>query len=114
LPVLSAALGAAALILVVGGTAATGAANVGRWAAVAELLLALPLILAGLLLLAVALALIYVLIYLIRRIPRYSGKLQDAAHTARSLTVRASDMLVRPAIEIDALLTAARSLVGKR
>ena len=113
LPVTLTSLSACVLMMVVGTAGKQIAPDMGRWAAVAEMLLIIPLLFAGILAGAALTFLTYLLTISLRKLPPVSIKGQDFARRARRAVRRGTDLLVRPVVEVEAMLAAARSFLGR-
>jgi len=114
LPVALAFVMIGALIYVITVAPVGAGADMSRMAAISTMWILLPLMLLGLLLLAVLGGLVYLLALLLRFIPPYSGKAQDYAYKVRGYARRGSDLAVRPVLAIEGYLATVRAFFGKR
>ncbi len=96
LPVFLSALGFIGLVVLVAWSAFRSGGDVGRWAAVSTIWLSLPVMIAGLILLAILIVLIFLLARALEILPYYTGAAQDAVHRLGGYIMRASDLAVKP------------------
>ena len=87
--------------------------DVGRWAAISTIWIALPVILGMLILLALVVGIVYLLQKLLNLTPTYTGLAQDYVHKAALLIKRALDAVVNRAIEIQGTLATIREFFGR-
>jgi len=109
LPVLIGALLLVAAPIVAWLTAMGGGGDVGRWAAISTMWLLIPVLIFGLILLAVLIGLIFVGARLAGLIPRYSLRIQNIAVRAAGGTQRATAMIRRPVLAVQGLGALART-----
>ena len=100
LPVLVAALVMAGLVFLVSFAAFNQGGDVGRWAAISTIWIILPVLVAGLVVLAVMVGMIWLLGRGLGALPFYTGLAQDYIHIARGYVVRAVDFVVRPILAL--------------
>jgi len=72
--------------------------DVSRWAAISTIWIIIPALLAGLIVLALLIGLIYLMARALGALPHYTGIAQDYAQIARGYIIRAADMIVKPVI----------------
>lgn len=70
--------------------------DVGRWAAISTIWVIIPMLLGGLVVLAIIGGLIYGMAKLLGALPYYTGIAQDYVFIARGYILRATDMIVKP------------------
>ena len=87
--------------------------DVARWAAISTIWIVIPIMLAGLVLVAVLIALVYGLKRLLEITPTYTGLAQDYVHLAAGYVRRAADMIVRPVLFLDSIGASFRRLLGR-
>jgi hypothetical protein len=87
--------------------------DVGRWAAVSTIWIVIPILLAGLLFLAILIGLIYLVARLLGILPTYTGKAQDYVYIAQSYIKRGADMAAKPIIAIEGFLEYFKALFGR-
>jgi hypothetical protein len=78
--------------------------DVGRWAAISTIWVIIPMLLGGLVVLAILLGLIYGMNRLLNALPYYTGIAQDYIFIARGYIIRGADMLVKPIVALDGWL----------
>jgi uncharacterized membrane protein len=74
--------------------------DVGRWAAISTIWIVIPILLAGFILLAVLIGLIYLMARGLGALPHYTGIAQDYVYMARGYIIRGADMAARPFIAL--------------
>ena len=109
LPVLIGALLLVAAPIVAWLTTMGGGGDTGRWAAISTMWLLIPVLIFGLILLAVLIGLIFVGARLAGLIPRYSLRIQNIAVRAAGGTQRATAMIRRPVLAVQGLGALART-----
>ncbi len=103
LPVILSALVMIALIVLISLATFRADGDVGRWAAISTIWLVIPVMLAGLIVLAILVGLIYLMAHGLQIIPTYTGLAQEYAAKARWYITRGADMLVKPFFVIEGL-----------
>jgi len=78
--------------------------DVGRWAAISTIWIVIPILLAGLILLAILIGLIYLMARALGALPHYTGIAQDYVYIAQGYITRAADMVVKPVITLEGLI----------
>ena len=73
----------------------------GRWAAISTIWIVIPVMLAGIILLALLIGLIYLMARALGALPYYTGLAQDYVYIARGYILRGVDMLVKPVIGLN-------------
>ena len=101
LPIALSTLAMIALIIWIGFVTFNQNGDVGRWAAISTIWIIIPLLLAGLILLAILVGLIYLMALALGALPRYTGLAQDYVQLARAYIIRGADMVADPIIAID-------------
>lgn len=74
--------------------------DVGRWAAISTMWIIIPVLIAGLILLAILIGLIYLMARALDALPHYTGIAQDYVYIAKSYIIRGADMAVKPIIAL--------------
>jgi hypothetical protein len=87
--------------------------DVGRWAAISTIWIIIPLLLVGLILLAVLIGLIYLMARALGTMPYYTGLAQDYVYKARGYIVRAADMVAAPIIAIEGYVENIKEFLGR-
>ncbi|MBN8582891.1 MAG: hypothetical protein J0L96_19660 [Anaerolineae bacterium] len=78
--------------------------DVGRWAAISTIWVIIPMLVGGLVVLAILLGLIYGMYRLLGALPYYTGIAQDYVIIARGYIIRAADMAVKPILAVNGWL----------
>ena len=74
--------------------------DVGRWAAISTMWISIPIMLAGLILLAILIGLIYLMARALNALPHYTGIAQDYVFKTRGYIIRGANMATRPVIAL--------------
>ncbi len=114
LPVLLAAAVLIAVIVLTALDTVRGQGDVSRWAALSTIWLTLPLLLTGLLLLAVLIGSIYLLSRLLELIPPYSLLAQVLFYRVEAGAKRISTMIIRPAVFFEEIGWQIRKRLGRK
>lgn len=101
--VLSAVLMVAVVVLISLATFNSGG-DVARWAAISTIWIIIPTLIAGLIVLALLLALIYGLARLLGALPYYTGIAQDYIYIARTYIIRGADTISNSIISVDGFI----------
>ena len=88
--------------------------DVARWAAISTIWLVLPVMIAGLILLAILLAIIYLLARLIGIIPPYSDQAQRFVYQIEGYVKRGTEMIVKPVLFVDMIKSQIKKLAERR
>lgn len=83
--------------------------DVGRWAAISTIWVIIPMLLGGLVVLAILGALIYGMARLLNATPYYTGIAQEYVILARGYIVRGADMAVKPILKLNEWLQTAKA-----
>jgi hypothetical protein len=75
--------------------------DVSRWAAISTIWIVIPIMLVGLIVLALLAGLIYLMALALGALPYYTGIAQDYVHKAQVYIIRAADMVVKPVIALN-------------
>ncbi len=78
--------------------------DVGRWAAISTIWVIIPMLVGGLVVLAILGGLIYGMAKLLGALPYYTGIAQDYVIIARGYIIRAADMAVKPILAVNGWL----------
>jgi uncharacterized membrane protein len=78
--------------------------DASRWAAISTIWIVIPILLAGVIVLAILIGLIYLMARALGALPRYTGIAQDYVYIAQSYITRAADMVVKPMIAIEGFI----------
>lgn len=113
LPMILSALFFVSLIVLISFVTFNQGGDVGRWAAISTIWIVIPILLAGLILLAVLIGLIYLMARALGALPYYTGIAQDYVYKARGYIVRAADMAVKPILALDGWLESIKAFFGR-
>ncbi len=100
LPVMISALLMIAMIALVSLATFRSGGDVGRWAAISTIWIVIPIMIAGLIFLAILIGLIYLMARVLGALPRYTGIAQDYVYKVRAYVLRAADMAVKPILAL--------------
>ena len=104
LPVVFSALLMLLAVILISLATFKSAGDVARWAAISTIWIIIPILIGGLLTLALLLAIIYGLARALGALPHYTGIAQDYVYIARGYIIRGADMAANPIIEIKGFL----------
>jgi hypothetical protein len=88
--------------------------DVGRWAAISTMWIAIPVCITGFIFLAVLGGLVYLMGRLLGVAPRYTGKAQDFVHKLAIRIRRAADQVVKPVFAANGFAATIRALLGRK
>ena len=114
LPILLTVLVFIAIIVITCLSTFRGSGDVSRWAAISTIWLVLPVMIVGLVLLAILFAIIYLLARLIGIIPPYSDQAQRFVFQIEGYVKRGTDMIVRPALFVDLIKLQIKKYMERR
>lgn len=114
LPVLLTAILFVAAIVLINIATFGNNGDVGRWAAISTMWIAVPTCIMGFAFLALVGGLIYLMGQLLEIAPIYTGKAQDFVHKLAIRIRRAADMSVRPIIAVNSYGATIRALLGRK
>jgi uncharacterized membrane protein len=100
LPVVLSVLAMIGMIVLISFATFTSDGDVSRWAAISTIWIIIPILLAGLILLAILVGLIYLMARALNALPHYTGIAQDYVYLAQGYITRAADMVVKPVIAL--------------
>jgi len=78
--------------------------DVSRWAAISTIWIVIPILLAGLIVLAILIGLIYLMARALGALPHYTGIAQDYVYIAQGYIIRGADMVVKPMIALEGFI----------
>lgn len=110
LPVLLSALGFVGMIAWISVATFKQGGDVGRWAAISAIWVIIPMLLGGLVVLAILAGLIYLMARALGALPYYTGIAQDYVFKARGYILRGADMAVKPILALNGWLETIRAL----
>ena len=114
LPVALTALLFVVLIVLINVATFNQGGDVGRWAAVSTIWIIIPVMIAGLILLALLIALVYLMKQLLGITPTYTGLAQDYVNKAAVYVKRATEMAVKPVLFLDGIGASIRAFFGRK
>ena len=114
LPVALTALFIVVLIVLINIATFNEGGDVGRWAAISTIWIVIPVMVAGLILLALLVALVYLLKRLLGITPTYTGLAQDYVHKAAAYVKRGTEMAVKPVLFLDGIGASLKALFGRK
>lgn len=109
LPVILSALLFIGMIVLVSHATFNQDGDVGRWAAISTIWIVIPILIAGLIFLAILIGLIYLMARALGYLPHYTGIAQDYVYIARSYIIRSADMAVKPILALNGWLEAVKT-----
>jgi hypothetical protein len=78
--------------------------DVSRWAAISTIWIVIPILLAGLIVLAILIGLVYLMARALSGLPHYTGIAQDYVYLAQRYIIRSADMVVKPVIALEGFI----------
>jgi uncharacterized membrane protein len=78
--------------------------DVGRWASISTIWIIIPILLTGLIVLAILIGLIYLMARALGALPHYTGIAQDYIYIAQDYIVRGADMVAKPVIALEGFI----------
>jgi len=100
LPMVVSALVLVGMIVLVSFSTFKSDGDVSRWAAISTIWIVIPILFAGLVLIAILVGLVYLMARALDALPHYTGMAQDYVSIARSYIIRGADMAVKPVISL--------------
>jgi uncharacterized membrane protein len=113
LPVLLAALLMITQVVLISISTFRDGGDAGRWAAISTIWIVIPVMLVGLIVLAILIGMIYLMAKALQLIPPYSGLAQDYVNKARLYIIRAADLVVRPILAMDGWIATVQAFFRK-
>lgn len=110
LPIVLSALIFVGMIVWVSVAAFTQGGDVGRWAAISTIWVIIPIMIGGLIFLAILAGLIYLLARALGILPYYTGVAQDYVYKTKGYIVRGADLAVRPILAVNGWLETIKAL----
>lgn len=114
LPIILAAILFLALVILVILATANGTGDVGRWAAISTMWIAIPTCIMGFVLLALLGGMVYLMGRLLGVAPTYTGKAQDFVHKFAIRIRRAADMAVKPIFSVNGFGATIKAILGRK
>jgi hypothetical protein len=113
LPVIISAFFFIGMIVLVGLGTFNSNGDVSRWAAISTIWVIIPALLAGLIVLAILVGLIYLMARALSSLPHYTGIAQDYVYLAQRYIIRGADMVVKPVIALDGFIENVKAFFGR-
>ena len=113
LPVVLGAIVLVGMIVLISISTFRSNGDVGRWAAVSTMWIIIPILLTGLILLALLIGLIYLLARALGVLPHYTGLAQDYVYKAQAYIIHAADMAVKPIIALEGYIENIKAFFGR-
>jgi len=88
-------------------------ADVGRWAAISTIWIVIPIMIGGILVLALLAGLIWLMARALGAVPYYTGIAQDYVYIAQGYVRRFADILVKPIIGLNGWLEIIKEFFGR-
>ena len=114
LPMILAAIVFLAVVVLVIIATANGTGDVGRWAAVSTIWIAIPTCILGFTFLAVVFGLVYLMGKLLGVAPTYTGKAQDFVHKLAIRIRLLADKVVKPVFAVNGFGATVKALFGRK
>ena len=114
LPVILSALLFVALIVLINIATFNQGGDVGRWAAISTIWIVIPVMVAGVVLLAILAALVYLMKELLGITPKYTGIAQDYVNKAAMYVKRGTEMAVKPVLFLDGIGASVKAFFGRK
>lgn len=109
LPVVLSALVLAGMVVLISFATFQGNGDVSRWAAISTIWIVIPVLIAGLVTLAILIGLIYMMSRALSALPHYTGIAQEYVNLARGYIIRGADMVVKPVIALEGFIERAKA-----
>jgi len=87
--------------------------DVGRWAAISTIWIAVPIMIAALIFIVLLTGMVYLLKRLLQITPTYTGRLQDFIYMVAVHIKRAADATVKPVFFLDGIGASIKRLLGR-
>jgi hypothetical protein len=113
LPVILSALVLVGIVVLVSVATFNQGGDVGRWAAISTIWIIIPMLLGGLIVLAILGGLIYLMARALDALPYYTGIAQDYVYMARGYIIRGADMAVKPILALNGWLDTAKAFLER-
>ena len=114
LPILLAVLIFIAVIVITSIATFRDNGDIARWAAISTIWLVLPLLLVGLIVIAILFALVYLLARLIGVIPPYTHQAQRFVFRTEGYIKRATEMIIKPVLFVDIIKAQIKKFVERK
>lgn len=109
LPVVFSAAALVGMIVLVSFATFKSGGDVERWAAISTIWIVIPVLIAGLVTLAILIGLIYMMTRALSALPHYTSIAQEYVNLARGYIIRGADMVVKPVIALEGFIERAKT-----
>ncbi|MBI5352160.1 MAG: hypothetical protein HZB50_05940 [Chloroflexi bacterium] len=113
LPVVVSAVLMVALIVLISFVTFNSNGDVGRWAAISTIWIIIPTLLAGLIVLAILIGLIYLMARALHYLPHYTGIAQDYVYIAQAYIMRAADKVIKPVLAVNSFIENIKAFIER-
>lgn len=113
LPVILSAVALVGIVVLVSVATFNQGSDVGRWAAISTIWIIIPMLLGGLITLAILIGLIVLMARALDALPHYTSIAQDYVYVARGYIIRGADMAVKPILALNGWLETAKSFLER-
>ena len=113
-PVILAGVGLAALVALIAIATFRQGGDVERWVAISTIWIVIPVIILTLIFLVVLGAMIYGMMQLLKWLPPYSGMAQRYVWRAQGYIQRGADMVTRPILGLESMISSLRNFFGMK
>jgi uncharacterized membrane protein len=113
LPIVISVILMIALIVLISLVTFNSNGDVNRWAAISTIWIIIPTLLAGLLLLAILIGLIYLMARALKALPYYTGLAQDYVNIAKAYITRGADMAAKPVFAVDSVVETIKAFLER-
>lgn len=114
LPIILAAILFIGLVVLINIATFGNNGDVGRWAAISTMWIAVPVCIMGFVFLLVLGGLVYLMGRLLGIAPTYTGKAQDFVHKLAIRIRRAADVAVKPVFSVNSFGATIKALLGRK
>jgi hypothetical protein len=104
LPMVFSALALIGIIVLISLATFKSNGDVSRWAAISTIWIVIPILIGGLIVLAILIGLIYLMARALGALPHYTGIAQDYVYIAQSYIIRGANMVVKPVIALEGFI----------
>ena len=113
LPVVISTLLMIGLIVLISFSTFNSGGDVSRWAAISTIWIIIPILIGGVIVLAMLIGLIYLMARALSGLPYYTGLAQDYIYIARGYIIRGADMAVKPVIALEGYIENVKEFLGR-
>lgn len=113
LPVVFSVLLCVGMIVWIGFATFNSNGDVSRWAAISTIWIVVPVLIAGLIFLAILMGFIYLMARALGALPHYTGLAQDYVFKMRAIILRGSNLAVKPVLALNGWLEYIKAFLGR-